>query len=206
MYLSRIPLNLNKRNTMRALYSWNQFHGALASCFSGEETRNLWRIDRLNNMLYMLVLSRDKADFSSFCSQFGLSSNAWETKNYDLLLERLENGTLWNFRLTANPTISKHTDGKRGKVYAHITPEHQMEWLMKQSEKHGFQLSYDGFYVVENQWKNFYKKNGSRVTILSVTYEGILKITDVDLFREALIQGIGRGKAYGMGLLTVMQI
>ena len=41
--------------------------------------------------------------------------------------------------------------------------------------------------------------------LLGVTYEGLLTVTDVQAFREALTNGIGRGKAYGMGLLTVMR-
>ena len=41
--------------------------------------------------------------------------------------------------------------------------------------------------------------------MLAVTYEGMLTVTDAELFRQALTQGIGREKAYGMGLLTIMR-
>ena len=34
--------------------------------------------------------------------------------------------------------------------------------------------------------------------------EGILEITDLKKFKNAMISGIGREKAYGMGLLTVI--
>ena len=42
------------------------------------------------------------------------------------------------------------------------------------------------------------------VSLLAVTYEGLLTVTDAALFRRTLTEGIGRGKAYGLGLLTVM--
>ena len=42
------------------------------------------------------------------------------------------------------------------------------------------------------------------MTLRKVTYEGILEINDAELFKTALINGIGRGKAYGMGMLTIM--
>jgi CRISPR system Cascade subunit CasE len=42
-----------------------------------------------------------------------------------------------------------------------------------------------------------------RVSLYTVTYEGILEITDVELFKEVLTKGIGRGKAYGCGMLTI---
>lgn len=44
----------------------------------------------------------------------------------------------------------------------------------------------------------------NRVSFLAVTYEGILQVTDAELFRKALTDGIGREKAYGMGMLTVV--
>ena len=44
-----------------------------------------------------------------------------------------------------------------------------------------------------------------RVTLGCCEYEGVLEVTDADLFRAALTEGIGRGKAYGLGLLTVMR-
>jgi CRISPR system Cascade subunit CasE len=37
----------------------------------------------------------------------------------------------------------------------------------------------------------------------SVLFEGELIVTDVKAFREALMQGIGSGKAYGFGLLSI---
>ena len=43
------------------------------------------------------------------------------------------------------------------------------------------------------------------MTLLAVTYEGVLQVTDPEAFRNLLCQGMGRGKAYGLGLLTVMR-
>lgn len=43
------------------------------------------------------------------------------------------------------------------------------------------------------------------MTLLAVTYEGVLQVTDAEQFRALLCQGMGRGKAYGLGLMTVMR-
>ena len=40
---------------------------------------------------------------------------------------------------------------------------------------------------------------------MAVTYEGILQVNDVEKFRKVLVEGLGREKAYGLGLLTVMR-
>ena len=81
----------------------------------------------------------------------------------------------------------------------------QKEWLQKRAEKYGFQL--DSFDVTESKWVQFRKgENRHPVSILSVSYEGYLTVLDAELFRQTMTTGMGRGKAYGMGLLTVMHI
>jgi len=204
MYLSRAALDVTNRETMRALAAPSRFHGALESTFEGERKRNLWRLDRLRGKQYILILSEDKPELSGFCEQFSMSSGDWESRSYDAFLSKIEDGSKWRFRLTANPTRSEKKDGARGKVYAHKTPEHQKEWLMRKAETNGFKLSTDSFDVTESKWYRFNKKNRKNVTLLSVTYEGVLEVSDAEKFREALSSGIGRGKAYGMGLMTIM--
>ena len=80
------------------------------------------------------------------------------------------------------------------------------KWLKDRSEKHGFSLEDDSFDVVKIENVDFHKgTDGNRVTILAVTYEGKLTVTDQELFNEMLIGGMGRGKAYGMGLMTIVR-
>jgi CRISPR system Cascade subunit CasE len=78
---------------------------------------------------------------------------------------------------------------------------------MERCEKNGFCVGEDDFLVTKSSWQRFYKGKERRkqVSILAVTYEGILKVTDEELFRKALINGLGRGKAFGMGMLTVVK-
>jgi len=42
-----------------------------------------------------------------------------------------------------------------------------------------------------------------KVKFLSVIFEGALKITDEVKFRKALNSGIGRGREFGLGLLSI---
>lgn len=209
MFLSRMKLDLSSRATVMALASPNRFHGAIERAFADPDRasgRKLWRIDHLNGNRYMLLLSEDAPDLSSAVSQFGFPGERWETKDYAPLLARVSNGSAWRFRLTANPTISKSAgDGQtRGRLHAHITVEHQKNWLASRAEKHGFALN-DAFDVVHSRWERFQKHGqGRAVALLSATFEGVLTVFDADLFRAALTGGIGRGKAYGMGLMTII--
>ena len=204
MYLSRIKLDTSKTDTMRALVSPNIFHEAIESA-DEERTRKLWRLDTLYGEHILLILSEKQIDLSNVAKQF-CYDDSFETKNYEALLDRITNGSRWRFCLKANPTIQKYDPKKRrGKVLAHITTEYQSEWLKKQAEKNGFSLNDEEWLVTGSRWyvfkKNRYKKD--RVRMLAATYEGIRTVTDAEAFKKMLVTGIGREKAYGMGLLTV---
>jgi len=214
MYLSRIALNTKLRKTMWALASPQVLHSAVESSFprnrNKEENRVLWRIDNLADVCYLLVLSTEQPDFLHIAQQFGYPhmEPKWETKNYNILLDRLKNGQVWRFRLRANPVRSSFTekDGKtgRGKVFAHLTQEQQRQWLLSRAQAHGFSLSEDDFDVVHTEWKKFRKQNNKHeVSLRTADFEGILTISDVELFKRSLLSGIGRAKAYGCGLLTI---
>ena len=213
MYMTRMRLDLNSRQTMKALVAPNLFHGAIERSFEGERKRNLWRIDNLNGVSYLILLSTNRPDLASMVCQFGVkgSSTEWETKDYTPLLERIQPGSKWRFRLVANPTKSclkgEEDISVRGKVHAHVSVQYQETWLSERAEKYGFSIKPEEFTVVHSQWYKFRKgtDKGHLVSLLAVTYEGSLTVTDVDLFRQALTNGIGRGKAYGLGLLTIIR-
>lgn len=210
MYLSRVMLNIDRRETMRALASPQLLHGAVEHSFSGNRERKLWRVDWLGNNCYLLVLSEERPDFTYIAKEFGYSGiGRFETKEYSSLLVRLKVGQIWQFRLCANPTRSsfkeKNAASGRGKVFAHVTHEQQKQWLLAKEESCGFKLKEDAFDVVYTQWKKFRKgSDGNReVAFLMATYEGILTVSDLKRFKQTLLTGIGREKAYGCGLLTI---
>lgn len=205
MRLTRMALDTSKRKTMFAMSSPSIFHGVVEHSFPGERKRNLWRIDQLHGTTYLMILSQDEPDLTQATLDLGYDGRPWESKDYAPLLDRITTGSSWGFRLCANPTYSESRPGERGKVHAHRTPEHQMEWLIRQGQANGFQVSEQTFAVVKSQWYRFSKGNDHKrqIRMLAVTYEGTLTVTDTALFRRVLTEGLGREKAYGMGLMTL---
>ena len=212
MYLTRMELNTRNMDTIRLLGSQEKIHGMVESGFSGERKRNLWRLESLGDRLYLLILSPDRPDLSSGVRRYGFpdDENAYQTKDYTPLLGRVKNDTWWHFKLVANPTKSVvSTQGERGHVKAYCSLKYQEEWLLNRAQKHGFELLPENFQIIQRSWHIFRKgkeQGKNRVSIKGVTYEGILKVCDEDKFKELLVTGIGRGKAYGMGLLTIVHV
>ena len=169
MYLSRIKLNTQKRETMKALVNPQQIHGAIevlngepseASDAADEKNRarSLWRIDTLGGEMYLLVLTQDRPKLSRAAEQLGYGGINVETKSYDPLLARIAEGSRWRFRLTANPTksIKREDDPQaRGKVTALISVGQQEEWLASHAQSYGFELAPDEFRVVHSNRYSF---------------------------------------------------
>ena len=129
MYLSRVELDPIRRSTMTALAAPQKFHGAVESAFSGERRRRLWRLDRLGEKLYLLLLSEEMPDLSGVVEQFGTGA-APESRNYDPLLARI----------TPRPTPPKAAktpkNPQRGEPWPH-TARHSTRssgcWIAPQS-------------------------------------------------------------------------
>ena len=160
MYLSRVELDVTRRATMRALAAPQKLHGAVESAFPGERRRRLWRLDHWNGKLYLLLLSEDQPNLLEISDQFGPVNRqgSTEIREYNQLLERIVPGSVWQFRLTANPTKSCAGEAgaeHRGKVLAHCTVEYQEKWLLDRAEKHGFRLEPDGLTVTASRWLHF---------------------------------------------------
>jgi CRISPR system Cascade subunit CasE len=206
MYLSRVEVNKQRIETKRALMNLQIMHAAVKSCFPQMGERTLWRLDALGHALYVLVVSPIKPDFTSFIQQFGwpASEQMGESRDYEQLLNRIESGSRWGFRLVANPVHMV-----KGKIYAHVTVAQQRKWLTDRAERNGFILRDTAFDVVQREKIQFSKGDSPdrhKVTISQATFEGALEVSDVELFKRALVNGIGRAKAYGCGLLTIAKL
>ena len=213
MYMSRIKLNLSKRDTILALTNPQMIHGALEVNRPREENdhnRLLWRIDKLNNEYYLIVVSQEKPKLRQVGEQFGSGSESIETRDYDQLLDRIHNGSRWVFRLTVNPSkaAGNNRDSTgRGRRVARSSEKYLREWLQKKSVKNGFSVEEGAYKCVSVQRVQFQKKHrGKPVSFIEATFEGILEVTDEALFKKMLCHGIGKEKAYGMGLMTILPV
>lgn len=78
-------------------------------------------------------------------------------------------------------------------------------WWNRQGEQHGFEPLE---LRVDNHRFHKMKKNGdnNQRRFTSLDFYGRIRVTNADLFKQALINGLGRSKAFGCGLLLVRRI
>ncbi|MEV0760406.1 type I-E CRISPR-associated protein Cas6/Cse3/CasE [Nocardia sp. NPDC050435] len=233
MFLSRIPLNPARRGTQKFLSSRHAIHAAVMSSFPPEAlernsaaARVLWRLDHSGHELNLYVVSPVEPDFTHIVEQCGWpTTTAWSTRKYGELLDSLTAGQRWHFRLTANPVYTtniKDAEGNmvRGKRIG-LNADGQLDWLRNKADRLGFEFDSCGpagdrqgdVAVVARETVQFGKKVGTEaggkprqrrtVTLSVASYEGTLVVADPALLRTAMVQGIGRAKGYGCGLLTL---
>lgn len=196
MYISQIKIDDSLNSAKRAVSSPQIMHAIIEKCFETSE-RKLWRLD----VEKMLIVSSDLPSNPDAAQQLG--NGMLVTKDYQPFLSSIKAGKIYRFRLTANPVHNVSTEyGKRGKVLAHVTLQQQMDWLRSKADKLGFAL--EEFNISTSEFIKFCKNN-QEVTLKLATYDGFLTVKDSDLLLEAMVTGIGRAKAYGAGLLTLMQ-
>lgn len=217
MYLTKMPLNGRRRGAAKLLSSPQAMHAAVQSAFppgalESSGGRALWRVDRSGaHEISLYLVSPVEPDLSHLVEQAGWQTGEmWQTRDYRPLLTRLKSGQRWAFRLTANPTFRGYKAGRNWsdtKPLAHVTVKQQQGWLLDRVEAAGFRVP-DGpheeaaLQVVDRSMLRFVK-GGNRVVVSSVTFEGILEISDADALVHTLTHGLGRAKAYGCGLLTL---
>jgi CRISPR system Cascade subunit CasE len=222
MYLTHFALNPARRGTHKLLGSPQVMHAAVLSSFAPQTTltaseegsaRVLWRIDRITKTCASLYISSpEKPDLTHLVEQAGWpTTQTWQTRDYTPLLDRLNSGQRWGFRLKANPVHAvRVVEGKRTKPLGHVTAAQQENWLTTRVHKFGFSLSTSAAdtpdLVIHDRETVRFSRQGGTVTLTTATFDGILDITDAAALRTALMTGIGRAKGYGCGLLTLAPI
>ncbi|SFP41569.1 CRISPR-associated protein, Cse3 family [Nitrosomonas cryotolerans] len=107
------------------------------------------------------------------------------------------------FQITVNPS---KRDNKTGKVVPIRGRECIEEWFKEHALKSwGFSVNPDSLQTERISVQTF-EKSGKRVTHGSAVLKGQLTVIDHGHFMRSFTQGIGRGRAFGFGLLQIIPL
>ena len=215
MDLTHMALNPQRRSTRALTESPQRLHAAVLAAFvpgTADHNRILWRLDAPErHRLDLYIMSPAPPSLEAMVEQAGWPAQpVWRTASYLPMLDALEAGQRWVFRLRANPTRSIRPEpGARGDRVALVTDEDQRAWLLGRSQRLGFDVVMGehgpNLRVAEQRTEKFRRggPQGRLVTLGTAAYEGVLVINDVKAMRKALVEGIGSAKGYGCGLMTL---
>lgn len=110
----------------------------------------------------------------------------------------------YRFRIKIN--VSKK-DSKAKKIVPIRNKEEIIKWFVEKSPNAwGFSPLNNNLEIEKIEVLNFRGKDTHEVYIHQVTLAGILTVADLDKFKKSFSLGLGRGKAFGCGLLEICPI
>lgn len=211
MYLSRLMLNPQNRRVQREVAYPYELHRSLMRAFPNDlkkdEERVLFRLELgRNGALTLLVQSWTLPDWSWLAEPeargylLPVAEPNPAVKAFDLDLAK---GQVLAFRLRANPTAKRTFDDKKRRVGIY-DEEEQFAWLKRKGDSGGFRVLSARTGDQEDVAGKI--KRGDEIHALklaAVQFDGLLQVTDPERLHQTVCQGIGSGKGFGFGLLSL---
>ena len=199
MYLSLLKLNPRSRKAMTEASRPYELHRSLMCAFPDESPgRVLFRldIDHRKGGISILVQSEKQPDWTALNGSGGF----FLEQKYRDFNPAVAVGQVLYFRLRANPTIKRN-----GKRLGILREEEQTAWLKHKGKEGGFEVVSLTVVPEGITHDKMTDRVGSRhdLSLCSVRFEGVLKVTDPDIFWQTLEGGIGSAKGLGFGLLSI---
>ncbi len=222
MYLSRLSLNRLNAQVRAELARPYQMHRTLARAFPDEtysKARDdddaagvLFRVDEIprEQKIVVLVQSQVAPTWDELGGKQDARGHAYllqpaECKPFD---PKLVAGQTLAFRLRANPTkrLGNHARGEKGKRVGLRDESEQIAWLTRKADAGGFRIvrvivSRDEY--IENENAIRHNDQSHDLKLLAAQFDGVLQIVNADQFLQTVARGIGSGKGFGFGLLSL---
>ena len=200
MHLTRLWLDPLAPRARRDLADPYDMHRTLVRAFVAGEAqlppRFLWRLETSAAWRdpQLIVQSNQPGNWAWLDEMADYLKQPVETKAVaiDTLLQP---DARYRFRLLANPTVTR-----QGKRYGLTSEETQLAWLSRQGERLGFHVE---MALVTASDMLVSRKRQTRIQLQRALFEGILQARNVDALGKAIQAGIGPGKAFGCGLLSL---
>jgi len=215
MYLSRLILNPRNRNVQRELANPYELHRTVMRGFpetSPAGERVLFRVDTdtRTGTPTLLIQSHHEPDWGALVGREGyllappsLPPAVAENPAVKAFALNLAPGQMLAFRLRGNPTVKR-----QGKRHGLLKEEEQRAWFQRKAQQGGFRII-NVFVIRENSTHTRITSRAPEQAgkhhgiFLAARFEGMLQVTDPDGLWRTVQQGIGSGKSFGFGLLSL---
>lgn len=200
MYLSKVILNPNDKGIVWNLTNSNYMHKKVMSAFLDdiEHRRDarkqlgiLFRLDINPHEIILYVQSKVEPNW--FGKTWVLNA---KVKCLDSIVETFKVGRVLNFNLKCTPYYT----GEDNKLHSFNSENEKIVWMQKKEKYNGFKLLTCESRRLDERINNI---GGNDISLYVTELSGVLEITDVEKFIKFYSDGVGRQKAYGMGMLML---
>ena len=190
MYLTKITIKNCIATARKLAYCGDNLHKFVWQLFPNNLKERPSVVYRIKDGAIYIVSSMQTSPIENMLDSF-------QSKEFN---PSFVDGIYLRFDLLANPVVAIPRSNIRTAI---LDQEKQIEWIKKQGENNGFSVKELAIGPYE---KKMIKKGSKAFPVFSVPFSGILRVEDSVKFKNAVENGIGREKAYGMGMLMVSKI
>lgn len=200
MYLSRISLQLSAPGVRQALRNCQDMHRTLMKAFDcrRDEASLIYRLIKNDQSIFIYAQSLVKPQWDRI-EAYGFHCE--KMQDISALLDTFRAQMVLSFSLLACPAKKVKGEGKNSKRILLRGAEERAAWLCQQGEKYGFEVM--EVHEAAKEQTLFGTKASGDFHLAGVPFEGVLRVTDANLFCQAFQHGIGSEKAYGFGMLMI---
>lgn len=227
MYLSKLTLNIRDRQTRHDLARPYEMHRTLMNSYLHPRVANrcdlLFRVEpSRNGPPVVLVQTReDPGEWTGFPAGYLLGPAVCKPLKLSVI-----GGQHLRFRLRANPTKRVAAKNQRlgtvmaGKRVGLTSEAEQLRWLIRKGDAGGFTIPGEWMDTKHPETGESFKLPNFRVdavpegrdrngkpgyagAFLAVRFDGVLVVADPGMLEAAMASGLGSGKAFGFGLLSL---
>lgn len=200
MYLIKINMDRSQRLIRSAMADCQKMHRLLMGLFDAprQEAKVLYRLKEQGMQIAVYLYAAIPVIEERLLPGMTLAGQREVTE----WLSSMQNGRCFRFDLVAMPSKKVGNGAKNSQRRVLRMPEERMEWLQRKADQNGFRI----LDVLEQGNASFYgehTENGGDMHWDSYHYTGMLEIVDQTVFQTAVENGIGPGKAYGLGMMLL---
>ncbi|MFF4248885.1 type I-E CRISPR-associated protein Cas6/Cse3/CasE [Streptomyces sp. NPDC001822] len=204
--IARIRLNPHSRDVQRDLRDATEMHRTVMRMVPdglGESPRSqaglLYRLDETDTTSTLLVQA-NRLDPARLPAGYGQA----DLKSLTPMFTALRKGLAVRYRIALNPAkrerLPLEAQGKRGRILPLSGPDAD-QWWQRRAADAGLQLHVLTPTNMPPIRTRRQDPDGIRHSL--IRYDGTATVTDPDALHEAILAGVGRGKPYGAGLLSL---
>jgi len=203
-YLTQIlvPYELAVRQLrIRDSYDWHQRVWQAFKGLDGGKREFLSRVDEVDEAYRLLIVSSAEPTKPDWCP-----TDCFKTK---AIPEDFFAKGQFRFSLLVNPTkklVVRDEAGERKKNGRRIPltkREDLLVWMQRKAEAGGFDIGDSDTLRTIPKPRSYFQKGAMQGVHYAVEFQGVLTVTDPNLFRSTVTTGIGSAKAFGFGLLAL---
>lgn len=202
MFLTKIELDIGSRAVREALADCQKMHRLLNGLCdeSRMHAQLLYRVKTEGRKCAVYLYSAEALQ-PERCLPF----MHWAgDRDISAFVAGLQNGRTLRFDLLTMPSKKVGQEGKKNSQRRVLrTVEERLAWIQRKAEQNGFAIQSLQEQKSGGFLGNHDEIHGSRMYWNAYHYTGVLEITDETAFRKAFSEGIGPGKAYGLGMILV---